>query len=108
MLLLGVVYRGLTLPLVWAVLAKDGNSNSQERKALMKQLLWVVPAQQIQCLVADREFSGQGCWWWLKLQQIKFCIRIKGNAGYTQGRYGQVKHLFNPLAIGQYDCLSQS
>lgn len=107
-MMLGVVYQGLTLPLVWVVLDKDGNSNTDERKALMKQLLLVIPAEQIQCLVADREFIGQGWWRWLKHKKVKFCIRIKENARFTKGRSGQVKHLFAHLAIGHYEQLGKS
>lgn len=69
----------------------------------MKQLLRVLPAEQIRCLVADREFIGQRWWRWLKLRKVRFCIRIKENACYTQGRSGKVKHLFAHLPLGQYE-----
>lgn len=101
-MMLGVVYQGLTLPLVWVVLDKDGHSHTDERKALMKQLLLVLPAEQIRCLMADREFVGQQWWRWLKLRKVRFCIRIKDNARYTQGRAGKVNHLFAHLPIGKY------
>jgi hypothetical protein len=107
-MMLGVVYQGLTLPLVWLVLDKDGNSNTDERKALTKQLLLVLPAEQIGCLVADREFIGQGWWRWLKLRKVKFCIRIKENACYAKGRLGKVKHLFTHLKIAEYEILSKT
>ena len=106
-LMLGVVYQGFTLPLVWVVLDKDGNANTGERKALMKQLLSVVEAEHIACLVADREFIGQGWWRWLKLKKIKFCIRIRENARYTKGRQKQVKQLFAHLKIGEYEQLDK-
>jgi len=102
-MMLGVVYQGLTVPLVWRVLDKDGHSHTDERQALMKQLLLVLPAVHIRCLVADREFIGQRWWRWLKLREVKFCIRIKDNARYTQGHSGKVKHLFAHLSMGQYE-----
>ncbi len=38
-LLIAVHYRGIGIPLVWSMLPKAGNSNTQERQALMARLL---------------------------------------------------------------------
>ncbi|MGB3794972.1 MAG: hypothetical protein WA957_01560 [Alteraurantiacibacter sp.] len=56
---LGVAHQGTAFGLLWSLLPKLGNSNQGERNALMNRLLKVLPADQIEALVADREFIGQ-------------------------------------------------
>ena len=59
LLVLGLVYKGFCVPLFWQALGKAGNSNTQERKALLQRFLDTFGAQRIEALLADREFVGQ-------------------------------------------------
>jgi len=43
---------------MWSVLSKVGNSNTDERIALMKRYLALFDAKTIKLLLADREFIG--------------------------------------------------
>lgn len=102
-LLVGLVHRGVAFPLFWTVLSKQGNSHTAERIALMERVLEVVPAAQIQALVADREFIGQPWFSWLKKQRIGFAIRIRENAlvGSDAPRQYPVRRLVSDLAVDQ-------
>jgi hypothetical protein len=73
---LGVAYRGVTVPLFWRLLDKKGNSSTDERMALIERFLRVFPVERIQCLTADREFRGQAWLRFLDRQGILFRLRI--------------------------------
>ena len=76
-LVLSVVHGGIAFPLFWQLLAKRGNSNTQERIELLGQFLKVVGSDKIDCLVADREFIGAEWFAWLRANHIPFYIRIR-------------------------------
>lgn len=78
-LVLAVAYQGVAIPLLWVFLDKRGNSNSQERIALLKHFLCAFGHQRIRCLTADREFIGTDWIKFLKRAHIRFRIRIKRN-----------------------------
>lgn len=78
-LMLGFVWQGLVIPLMWTVLDHAGNSNMQQRKALLGQLLKCCPELNILAFVADREFIGEDWLAYLKQEQIPRCIRIRQN-----------------------------
>ena len=75
-LVLGIVYRGSAFPILWVALDKKGNSNTQERIALMNRFLAIFGSQMIACLFADREFIGTKWFGYLIENKIKFVIRI--------------------------------
>ena len=56
---LGVVHEGVAFPVLYEMLDKKGNSNSQERMDFVARFLKIFPDAQIRCLCADREFIGQ-------------------------------------------------
>lgn len=89
-LVLGVAYRGVAVPLFWTLLAKAGNSNTAERIALMERFLRVFPVARIQCLTADREFRGGDWLRFLLTQRIPFRLRIPNNTR-TSNRYGNLR-----------------
>jgi hypothetical protein len=98
----GIVYEGVAFPICWMLLPKRGNSNTQERIALMQKLLARVPKSHISIVVADREFIGQEWFTWLDEQGIVFAIRIKENATIKSGK-GDIalRLLFANLQIHQ-------
>jgi hypothetical protein len=53
-----IATRRFRVPLMWTVLDKAGNSNTDERIALMRRYLALFGAGSIQMLLADREFTG--------------------------------------------------
>lgn len=81
-LLLGISYRGVCIPLIWKMLDKRGNSNEQERIELVRELLGYLDKSQkdkIRFLLLDREFCGAEWFEFLKKQQIGILIRLRKN-----------------------------
>ena len=98
----GIIYDGVAFPICWMLLPKRGNSNSDERIDLMKQVLTRIPKSHIRVVVADREFIGREWFRWLDTQNIPFVIRIKENALVSRaGGDIPIKKLFENLHIHQ-------
>jgi hypothetical protein len=72
LLVLGIAYQGIALPLFWTVLDKAGNSNTAERVALLQRFIAVFGVNHIAALLADREFIGEDWFTWLQHQRIPF------------------------------------
>lgn len=86
-LMLGVVHEGVAFPLVWCVLDKRGNSNSEERMTLFNQFMERFGARKLACLTADREFVGKEWFGYLLADpDTPFRIRIRENHTLSHGR----------------------
>lgn len=82
-LLVGIVFKGRTIPLNWLVLDRKGNTSTQQWKQLLKPVLealsklpWLrfVPIK----VVADREFASPKLGGWLKKNfGVSYCLRLK-------------------------------
>ena len=70
---------GVGIPLLFELLDKRGNSNTEERKMLFKKLKRILPIKQIAGFTADREFIGKDWYIFLITNKIPFYIRIKSN-----------------------------
>ena len=113
-LMLCVVHQGIAFPLLWKALEKEGrgkagNSNADERIALMEQFLRVFEAKQVAFLCADREFVS--CPWlrWLKKSGLSFRLRLKSDVLVTNGRgeYVCANWLFRDCAVQKERTLGQ-
>jgi hypothetical protein len=106
-LVLGVAYRGIAFPLFWIILPKQGNSNTQERIALIQRFIAVFGLKRIACLLADREFIGRDWFSYLIENKIFFRIRIKCNTlvSNSQGIAVPIKDLFRNLSPGTFQIL---
>jgi hypothetical protein len=95
-LMLSIVYRGVGIPIVWTVLSKAGNSDTIERTTVMEIFLDLFGAQNIACLLGDREFVGREWFRFLKFHRIKFQMRLHKNTLVRNGRgqYVQARRLF--------------
>lgn len=102
-LMLSVVYKGIALPVLWTLLNKRGNSNTQERITLVEKFVKQFGKTRIAGILADREFVGIEWFEWLKREQVGFCIRIKKNTLTTNSRGMQVDAaaLFQDLKAGE-------
>ncbi|MCP4263993.1 MAG: IS4 family transposase [Candidatus Brocadiaceae bacterium] len=78
-LVLGVIYENLCIPLLWVPLGKAGNSNADERIGLLKILLHIFPAQKIACVLGDREFIGALWLSWMHERGLPFAMRVREN-----------------------------
>ncbi len=103
--MLGVAYQGVAFPLLFTMLDKRGNSNSQERIGLMERFIGLFGKECIECLVADRGFVGEKWIGYLNHNQIRYHIRIRNNfMVYQPSKDKMIKAfwLFNDLKVGQY------
>src|SRR5512137_1505197 len=102
-LVLGVAWRGIALPLFWAVLEGPGNSDTAERVALMERFLKVFGAGRIAALLADREFVGEDWFRWLQRQGIPFHQRLKRDTLVPNAwnRARRLAQLFGSLPPGE-------
>ena len=79
-LFLCVIYDGVGLPILWTLLGdKRGNSNENERIALLNRFTMLFGPDKIEYLTADREFIGGKWWEYLICEQIPFYIRFRDN-----------------------------
>jgi hypothetical protein len=105
-LMLSIAHKGIAFPIVWMLLGKKGNSNTQERKQLVKRLLTLVPVQAIEMLVADREFIGHTWFTFLNQHNIPFTLRLRQDT--LADASGKVTALFTSLKCGQHKVLTQT
>lgn len=101
-LCLTIVADNVSIPILWTMLDKRGNSNQDERKALIMRYIRLFGLWSIDCIIADREFIGHEWINFLSIQPIKFYIRIRGNLIINQrGRELKTFWLFNNLPFNQ-------
>lgn len=113
LLVLGIVYKGVAIPVLWTILEKKGNSNTQQRIAILAEFVGLFGADSILYLCADREFIGKIWFQWLLQNAIAFRLRIRENTKITNGRGELVtaRRLFRaqamakPLIIEKRRCL---
>lgn len=113
-MMLGFVWQGIVIPLVWEVLGKSGNSSMTERIELMDRLLRIAPDLElkgrIEAFLADREFIGADWLAYLRENHIPRCIRIRKNFRTGTGLQSKgvcVERLFRHLEVGQAQTLKR-
>ena len=72
-----VIFKKISIPIAWMLLDKKGNSNTDERILLLKEILKILPKEKINAIMADREFIGDKWFNYLKINNVSFCIRLK-------------------------------
>jgi Transposase DDE domain len=85
-LMLSIVYHGVGVPVVWLVLPKAGASDTLERRTVMGIFLDLFGAQNIACLLGDREFVGREWFGFLMRHRIKFQMRLHRDTLVRNGR----------------------
>ncbi|MCK5678927.1 MAG: IS4 family transposase, partial [Flavobacteriaceae bacterium] len=73
---LTIYYKGTSIPILFEMLEKRGNSNQQERIGLLERFVQLFGHKCIRSLTADREFIGKEWLQFLVKNKIKFQIRI--------------------------------
>ena len=106
--MLSVVYQGIAYPLLWNMLEKKGNSNSDERMDLFDRFREVFPDVEVAYLCGDREFIGQEWLTYLMIEPIiPFRLRIREIERIYDGQKNlSVKIIFAHLQPGQTEILS--
>lgn len=107
-LMLGVVHQGVAIPLIWQMLDKKGNSDTEERLDLLDRFQEIFPQAKVAFISADREFVG--CEWlsYLLLEPtIAFRMRIRESDTLSNGRKKlSAAIVFAHLVVGQTEVLS--
>lgn len=78
--------KGTAIPIYWELLDKKGNSDIEERIALMKKFICQFGTKRISGLLCVREFVGKKWFDWLLKKKIRFYIRLKSNTVTTNSR----------------------
>lgn len=101
-LVLGVAYYNISIPLFWLFLDKRGQSNYQEQMSLIKKFIKFVGKEHIAGILADREFASKQLFNNLTKLSIPFYIRIKSYTNITNARGIRLKAswLFRDLKPG--------
>src|SRR3990167_9606604 len=102
-LTLGITFKGTAIPIYWELLDKKGNSDTEERVALIRKFISRFGRGRIAGLLGDREFVGKKWFGWLMKKNIPFYIRIKNNTVTTNSRGLSVRidALFYDLVPGE-------
>lgn len=103
-LMLGVAYKGIAFPLMFKMLDKKGNSNTDERIELICNFIRWFGRDCIDCLLADREFVGSQWLDFLSLNKIKYHIRIRNNFKVQSSKKNKevkVSTLFRDMKPGE-------
>lgn len=102
-LTLGIVHEGVAFPVLWWLLDKKGNSNSDERMRLMETFAKRFPTAGVKYLCADREFIGQAWVRYLLLEPaLAFRLRIRGTDQIEhEGKVLAARVVFAHLQVGQ-------
>lgn len=79
MLFVAVRYKGRAFPLLWRMLPADGCSAFTEQKALLAQIVALVPAHTSVVLMADREYGSADMIGFCLEQEWHFIFRLKKN-----------------------------
>jgi len=100
-LMIGIAYQGVAIPIMWTMLSKRGNSNTTERKALLHRFIDLFGQDCIESFMADREFIGDQWFRELIHARIQFYIRIRENIWVDVPGKGPTKScwLFNSLPL---------
>lgn len=109
-LMLGIVHEGVAFPLMWTMLDKRGNSNSDERIELLERFERVFPDAEIHCLTGDREFIGkEWCSFLMLPKAMLFRLRLR-HSDTISARSGKSRQrgerLFANLKVGEQRILS--
>ena len=103
--MLGVVYQGVAFPLLFKMLPKRGNSNTNERIELVNRFIDLFGKSTIESIVADREFVGKNWINYLNENDIKYYIRIRNNFkvfSFDDNKEIPAFWMFNNLKVNQF------
>ncbi len=106
-LTLGIIYEGMAFPIVFKMMDKRGNSNTEERMELIRRFCALAGENSIAHLMADREFVGSEWLAFLNSRGIHYHIRIRENFRVIRhGKESKAHWLFTDLKLGECQHLS--
>lgn len=109
-LVIAITYQGVAFPIIYQLLPKAGNSNTQERIQIIERYIKLFGGDTIKELLADREFVGEQWMAYLNRNRIMYHLRIRNNFSvFDPRKHEQLKvaWLFTDLKINQIKVLSK-
>lgn len=103
-LVLGITYEGVAFPILFRLLPKRGNSNTQERIDIIDRFIKLFGKSSIESLTGDREFVGEQWLEYLNREGIPYHLRIRENFWVKDPRTGKefkAFWVFNRLQLKQ-------
>lgn len=94
-LCISILCDGYSVPIAWTLLNKKGNSRQDERIKLLQRVIDTFGSEQIEWLIADREFHGSHWLNYLNDNNIKFAIRLCKTRKVK--RYGRFRCVVNTI-----------
>lgn len=108
---IGICYDGISIPIYFDTYDKDGTSDFTEEIAFIENVLDIIPVEQIECLVADREFGNGNFIRWLNIRNIPYCLRLRENFNIRISgtkEVIQIRHKLKSLPMGHSVVLSDT
>lgn len=97
LLVLAVHCQGVAVPLLWMHLQRDGASDTEHRKELIRQFIRLFGRHRISYITGDREFIGEEWIKWLHDCHLPFRLRLRVSDRVRdhRGRVYEVSYLFS-------------
>lgn len=108
-LAIGICFDGISLPVYFRCIEKRGATNFTEQISFMESVLDLIPAERIECLVADREFGYTNFMRWLQVRDIPFTLRVRESCVVRTRRSKKsrtLKSILSSLRVGERVVLS--
>ena len=104
-LAVGICFDGIALPICFAFLPGYEITSFVEEIEIMERVVSLLGRGRIECLLADREFGNSKFLKWLRINKIKYCIRLRENlymrkAGGKKGR--KLRDVLASLKVGEH------
>lgn len=99
-LILWIVYKGMSIPVLWMLLDKKWNSRSQERITLVQDFIKIFWDDSVELVLWDREFIGYEWVSRLMSMHIEFGLRVRNNTILQW--YGKSKHIYRSFRYDPY------
>lgn len=77
-LTISIEHFGIGIPIFWSVLNTGGSSSTEDRTSIVRRVINMLGVENIEVLLADREFTGMPWFCFLIEEKIPFIIRVKG------------------------------
>jgi hypothetical protein len=88
-LVIGIAHQGMAFPVVWNALPDAGSSGSDVQRRLFDRFLSVVDPEDIEVVMADREFISMQWLRHLRERGVSFCVRLRADRRVGLGPEGQ-------------------
>ncbi len=77
LLILGIAYEGVAIPLLWNLLDKARNALATEHQSIIQQFIRLFGKKCMAGILADREFAGGHLFSWCNEQRFLFTFVLK-------------------------------